>query len=231
MDFSKREQRIQWLLAFTKKLLEKAVDAQNASLIIYAALECRNMLEKIEFDLLLVTNDNKDRNELVEVAKGKRGLSKANNDYKTLKYKYQVFFSAFMEAFQFPLPIKPFDFKQSEQIQASLGDYVHIYTKLTPDFDFNSKFVNDGLALISDAIHFIEDFCLKEDENGGTSITYGGLKLSSMPLEMAKLYDNWKNSAGTGVEAERQLREQIETIIKNEPKVDWNKELFNKKTT
>lgn len=130
-EYHKREPHNSWQLKHCEVLLEEAEKYNNTSLVLYAALEARNLLEKTEFDLMLMSTEKSEWEALSQMARGKYGLTKSNNKYKALKYRYQTFSEAITKVI-LDFSLKVYDYKASEELQNGLAEYVHIYTR-TPD--------------------------------------------------------------------------------------------------
>ena len=80
-----------WSLMHIDVLLNEANINQNVSFILYACLECRNLIEKIEFDLLMMSTNESEKPELISKMKEKTGIKNANKEFKTLTYRLQTF--------------------------------------------------------------------------------------------------------------------------------------------
>ncbi len=220
-----REHSIQWILQRTRDLLGKWTQVGDGSFILYAAFECRNMLEMLDFHLLWTGSEDSEQEGLIELAKGKRGIPNSNRQYKILNYKYQEFWAALADLVNFPGEIARYDYKRSGELQEELGEFMHSYTKMNSDFLPNSLYMQEGKSLVNSTIKFIQDFCLHKDHTGKNAIMYGGVKVSSLPPEIRGLYERWRFSSDTGTKAELRLREELSELMKNEPPVNWSEVL------
>jgi hypothetical protein len=193
-----------WLLMHIDVLLTEAKKNQNVSFILYACLECRNLLEKIEFDLILMSTNEKSWQDLIVKMKVKGGIQNANKELKTLKYRLQTFSECISKVSD--LPVKAYDYKRSEELQKGLSDYVHIYTRTQDELTFGSEFINNGIEKIEETKTFIKSFFVKSDD----SYTYGVLNFET--LKGGKFFDEftkWRNSVDTDTDA---LYERLKRI-------------------
>lgn len=222
-----RDHSLKWILSRTRDLLDKSAKHNDGSLMLYAAFECRNMLEMLDFHLLWTGSDESIQKGLIDLAKEKRGIPKANSSYKGLNYKYQEFWAALTDTVNMPGGLKRYEYKKSGQLQEALGEYMHSYTKKTDDFKLDSPYMKEAKRLINDTVDFIEDFCLKKDHKGQDAIIYGGDKISSLPDKVRGIYEEWRTSSKMGEEAERELRTKLREALRNEPPINWE-EAFKK---
>lgn len=185
-DYFKREHDLSYLMRHVEILLEEATTNESISSVIYACLECRNILEKIEFNLILMSTEEAEWSKIEEMAKGKSGIQKTNNEYKILRYRYQTFSEAISRVSD--LPVKAFDFKGSEQLQKRLSEYLHIYTKAPSDMSFYSEFIQKGIQAVKDTLDFVHNFFVK-DEQG---YSFGVLNFHTLNGSFKSEFDSWK---------------------------------------
>lgn len=186
-DFHKREPQNSWQLKHCEVLLDEAFTHNSTSLVLYAALEGRNLLEKIEFDIMLMSTDNTEWESLAQMAKGKNGLSRSNSKYKALKYRYQTFSEAIVKVI-LDFELNVYDFKTSEELQNKLAEYIHIYTRTPEELEYNSDFIQSGIKYINETISFVKSYFVVH--NYGYS--FGILNFSTLSGSMKNEFDKWK---------------------------------------
>lgn len=186
-DYHKREPHNSWQLKHCEVLLEEAVKYNNTSLVLYAALEARNLLEKTEFDLMLMSTEKAEWETLSQMARGKYGLTKSNNKYKALKYRYQTFSEAITKVI-LDFSLKVYDYKASEEVQNNLAEYVHIYTRTPDELEYTSEFVQTGVKCVNEAISFVKSYYVIHD-NG---YVFGILNFTTLSGSMKAEFEKWK---------------------------------------
>lgn len=186
-DYHKREPYNSWLMKHCEVLLEEASKYSNASLVLYATLEARNLLEKTEFDLMLMSTDRGEWQELANMAKGKHGLTKSNNKYKALKYRYQTFSEALVKVI-LDFELKVYDYKTSENLQTELSEYLHTYTRTPEEMEFSSDFIQNGISLVNKTLEFVKSYYVKKDDG----YVFGLLNFSTLNGSMKKEFELWK---------------------------------------
>lgn len=189
-DYQKRENNNTWLLKHIKVLLEEANKHQNISFILYAAFEARNLLEKTEFDLILMSQNSNKVKKLIDIAKGKNGLRRTNEKYKTLKFKYQSFNEALCSVIIDDVQVKVFDYKKSGSLQSDLGEYLHVYTLQDKDYNYNSSFFQSGIDLIKQTIEFIKSYYTKTDDG----YIFGIIQYDTIHGKIKDCFEKWRKS-------------------------------------
>lgn len=186
-DYHKREPHNSWQLKHCEVLLEEASKYNNTSLVLYAALEARNLLEKTEFHLMLMTTEKSEWDTLSQMARGKHGLTKSNNKYKALKYRYQTFSEAITKVI-LDFALKVYDYKASEELQNNLADYIHIYTRTLEELEYTSEFVQTGIKCVNEAISFVKSYYVIHDNN----YVFGILNFTTLSGSMKAEFEKWK---------------------------------------
>ena len=186
-DYHKREPHNSWQLKHCEVLLEEAVKYNNTSLVLYAALEARNLLEKTEFDLMLMSTEKSEWETLSQMARGKFGLTKSNSKYKALKYRYQTFSEAITKVI-LDFALKVYDYKASEELQNNLADYIHIYTRTLEELEYTSEFVQSGIKCVNEAISFVKSYYVIHDNN----YVFGILNFTTLSGSMKAEFEKWK---------------------------------------
>lgn len=185
-----------WSLMHIDVLLKESNTHHNVSFILYACLECRNLLEKIEFDLLMMSIDENEKLDIINKIKGKTGILNANKEFKTLTYRLQSFSECISKISD--LPVKAFDFKKADSIQKGLSEYLHIYTRTPEELSYESEFIQEGKRRIEETLSFINSYFVKQ----GNGNNFGVLNFKT--LRGGKFHDEflkWKNSVDTDTES------------------------------
>jgi len=207
-NFHKREQNISWSINQMKTLLTNAEKFKSSSFIIYAALEGRLIIERIEFELLIMAAHNSLDNSWKKIIESYKGIQKANSKYKALKYRYQSFTEAFSKTAVNGPTIKPFDFKKSEVIQARLSKYIHVYSKTNNELMFESEFMQQGIILVEETISFLENMFTLHNGKYILSI----IDFSTLKNGFETEFENWIKAKDTDVEA---LTNRLREIVNN----------------
>lgn len=184
-----RRQNLSWSIFQIKMLINEIIKNKSSSFISYAALECRIIIERLEFaPLVMAASSLEDESWKIEVERYK-GIQKLNSKIKTLRYRYQTFTTAFSEAIFENISLIPFDYKKAEDLQGDLAKYIHIYTKADEDFKYDSVYVKDGIKLLDKALDFLENSC---SVNNGAYFQ-GALDINSLSKEMRNEFNDWVN--------------------------------------
>lgn len=194
-DYFKRIQGVSWLIAHIETLITEAKTESSTSSVLYAAFEMRNLIEKICYDLILMSSNITEWEEIKRTAKGKQGIHRSNAKYKLLKYRFQTFSEAIGRLAN--LSIKAFDYTKAEELENDLGEYVHTYTRTQANMNFASDFIQEGLTKIEESLKFIKDYFVKENGNN----VFGILNFSTLTGDFKTEFDNWKIGTSTDTEA------------------------------
>lgn len=189
-----REHNIHWSINQIKTLITTAQSNQSSSFIVYAALECRNIIERIEYEILVIPNHEIYKNWEEEIKQFK-GIQKVNAKLKTLKYRYQTFTEAFSKAILKEYPIDAFNLKISESFENKLSKYIHTYYRSEEEIAFESEFMQNGINLMHEIIEFLEKF-----RNDGEFV-FGSLLFSSLKGGIKKEFESWLNSVDEDTES------------------------------
>lgn len=187
-----------WLIAQINLLLHSSQVLLDSSLVVYAALEARNLFERLEFELLATAAKGTDTEKFLEEIRGKTGIRQMNKEYKVLKYRYQSFSSVATKAILEGGTLNKFDYKRSEQYCAELSQYIHIYSRTREEMTFGSEFMNSGIKLIQECVDYLmTDFF--EVIDGG--LTYGVFGFDTLTPSVKQEFNNWLNGVDDDEEA------------------------------
>jgi hypothetical protein len=185
-DFHRREQNLAWSILHIKTLLDIAQKQKSSSLIIYAALEGRIILERIMFEILVMSAHDSMDLDWIDLIEEHNGIQKVNSKYKALKFRYQTFTEAFSTIILDDFSLKPFDFKKAEDFITKLSQYIHIYTRKQDEILFESEFMQSGVTLILEIIYFLENmFTLHDNQYVFGTVNFSSLK-NGMEIEFEK---------------------------------------------
>jgi hypothetical protein len=207
-----RHQNLSWSINQIKLLINQAKKDRSATFIIYAALECRNIIERIEFELIVIAANNSLDLTWQDLITEYKGIQKVNSKYKALKFKYQTFTEAFSKVINSEFTIKAFDFKRAEALQDKLSQYIHLYTRETEQLSYGSEFIQAGLKLIEGTIPFLENMFTLHNDN----YAFGILDFSSLKNGFEVEFQNWLKSVDENVDALTERLRIIATKIKDE---------------
>lgn len=204
----KRNQNLSWSIKQIKVLLNQAKRDGSATWIIYAALECRIIIERIEFELIVMAAHNSLDLSLQDLITEYKGIQKVNANYKALKFRYQTFTEAFSKVLISNHSIKAFDFKSTEDFQDKLSQYIHIYTRKTEELQYDSEFIQAGVNLIEETLSYLENMFTIQNDN----YIFGVLDFSSLKNGFEIEFQQWLKSVDENVDA---LIDRLKLISKN----------------
>jgi len=204
----KREHNLHWTVLQMRTLLGNALKLKSSTYISYAALEARMIIERVEFEILVMAAHESLNTDWQELIEKQNGIQKVNSKYKALRFRYQSFTEAFSKVILIDSPIKPFEFKKAEEFQSKLSQYIHIYTRKPEELLFESEFMQTGVKLIEGTIAFLENMFTIHDNN----YVFGVLNFSSLKNGFEIEFNNWLNTLDEDVEA---LTERLHKIASN----------------
>lgn len=177
-----------YLLRQVTELLKIAKKYNNSSSLIYACLECRIALELLDLNLILHSVKREEREQIVEDSKPKNGIDRVNRRIGSLKHKYQLFFQAVCELFEFGNEY--YDYKKSKDLQYKVSRYIHSYHMSDEQLKFDSKNMQNCLKLIEEVDSFIKSSL--PIENGSYIVL--GIEIETLPDEDKAVLEDWKTS-------------------------------------
>jgi hypothetical protein len=177
-----------YLLRQSLELVNIAKQHKNPSPLIYASLECRIALEIMDLNLILSTVKPEDREQIMEDSKPKNGIDRVNRRVGSLKHKYQLFFQAIHELYDFDN--KYYDYKKSKDLQYKLSTYIHSYHMTNKELEFDSENMQNCIKLIEDVDCFIKTSLPLKDN----VYIILGVEIETLPDEDKIVLNEWKNS-------------------------------------
>lgn len=207
-DFGVRFQNFHWSKITIENLLEQSKKQKNSSTLIYAALECRIIIERLEFETIVISANSRFTIEDFNDIKKQHGIQRANKQYNALKYKYQTFSEAFSQVVTPELRLKAFNYSKSDKIKDKLSQYLHIYSRTDEELAFESSFIQQGYSDVQSAIDFLHSY-LSKNEDGYYS---GVLDFMTLPEPIRNEFVSWLNSSEQNIEG---LTERLIRIVKS----------------
>ncbi len=208
-DFHSRIQNPDWSIIHIKNLLELSRQNKNPSFVIYAAFKSRNLLERIEFELIIMSANSTFSIEDFENIKKMHGIKKANKKFNTLKFRYQTFTESFTKAVKPNLNLKTYNYKESDKLKEYLSQYLHLYSRTDNELEFESDFIQKGFQHIKASTDFIESYITK-NANG---IYFGVLDFMTIVEPMKIEFEKWLNETEQNNE---KLTERLLEIVNNQ---------------
>jgi hypothetical protein len=184
---SERYHEVSWMLIHSEDLEKKAIRQKDTSKVLYCCLELRNCLEMIDFHLLLASVPDSEHQKITEIAKNFRGNDKANKLLKALSYKTQIFYECICS--QLALPGVFFDYKKSNSLKTELCQYIHTYTRVPKEMEFDSSFIKAAFPLIKEVRQFIKASLISD----GESQIVQNIDYARLEPEDKTLLQEWKD--------------------------------------
>lgn len=207
-NFRIRFQNLSWSFITIENLLKQSRETSNANLLIYAAFESRHIIERIEFESIVMSANSRFTIEDFENIKKYHGIQKANKEFNALKYKYQTFSESFSKSVRPDLNLKVYDYKKAEEIKGKLSQYLHIYSRTDQELEFESSFIQSGFIEIESAIDFLKSFISLD----GDGYYYGILDFMTIADPMKNEFISWLNSSE---QKNDELTERLIKIVNN----------------
>jgi len=206
--FHERELNPSWSILQMKELLKIAIDQNSSTLISYATLEGRIILERIEFEIITMSAHCSEDSQEQDVIDKNNGIQKVSSKYKALRYRYQSFSEAFSRVMLDEYSFKYFDFKSAENLQSRLSQYLHLQTRKPNDFSFESDFIQTGINLINETITFIEK--LYNAYEG--KFIFGTFDIDTLKNGFEVEFENWLKAVDNDVDA---LTNRLKKIVED----------------
>lgn len=187
-----RQHSFHWNCIQIESFLKNAIEKESTSYISYAALEGRIAIERIEYELLVIGTQKHLSDEWMNLISGYKGIDKANNKYKSLKFKVQTFTEAFAKTFT-EFPLKAFDFRMASDYESKLADYIHLYYRCENDLKFESDFMQKGIDLIKELIDFLKNLFMEFQNN----YIFGVVDIRSLMNGAVEVFKDWLNNKST----------------------------------
>ncbi|MDD4438160.1 MAG: hypothetical protein PHS04_09025 [Tissierellia bacterium] len=203
-----REHNLHWSVLQLSTLLGNAIEKNSSTYISYAALEGRMIIERVEFEILVMAAHESLNTDWQDLIEKQNGIQKVNSKYKALKFRYQSFTEAFSKVILIDLPLKPFEFKKAEDFQSRLSQYIHIYTRKPEELLFEGEFIQSGIKFIKETISYLENMFTIQDGN----YVFGVLNFSTLKNGFEFEFNNWLKTVDEDVEA---LTERLHKIASN----------------
>jgi hypothetical protein len=189
---NKRLEEATWLYSHIPTLLANAIHFRDSSLVIYACFETRNFLEKIEFYIIMAALTETDRAKYFKDLEKKGGLSSGfGKIIKQRAHTYITFMNALCKAKNVPFrALGYFDFRTSTRLTTELSQYCHLYSRLQPDLEFESDFIQNGLQLPGRVFQFLREKQVLDDVHG---ITITGIPPTLLKGDSLIILENWRS--------------------------------------
>jgi hypothetical protein len=142
----------------------------------------------MDLNLILSTVKPEDREQIMEDSKPKNGIDRVNRRVGSLKHKYQLFFQAIHELYDFDN--KYYDYKKSKDLQYKLSTYIHSYHMTNKELEFDSENMQNCIKLIEDVDCFIKTSLPLKDN----VYIILGVEIETLPDEDKIVLNEWKNS-------------------------------------
>jgi hypothetical protein len=188
---TKRMEMGTWLYAHIQYLVVLAKKYRDPTMVIYACFETRNFLEKLECEIILAALTEEERLKYLPEIEKMRGLTAAfGNVIQEKAYTYISFMNALCKAKSVPFkPLGNFDFKISNRYKTELNDYCHLYSKSQNDFEFDSSFIQNGLALPKKIFDQLKVLKVLNDVTG---VTITGIAVSALKGDSLVILERWR---------------------------------------
>lgn len=209
MDFNPfiRRQYYTWNITQLGVLLSNAKAMKSSSYVSYAALEARMAFERVEYELLRIAAQDEPTDEFNKRVDSFKGLSRTNQKYGVLKYRYQTFSEVFASEIG-QIKLKAFDFSRVEKLENRLAGYIHIYTRNDNDFIYESSFIQQGISLLNEVISFWKEILIEVDGKH----TFAIICRESLKNGAEQVFDEWLRMKDDNIEI---LRGKIKELIRN----------------
>jgi len=182
-----RKQNLSWSIIQIKLLLNQVEKQKSSTILSYAALECRIIIERLELTPLVMAASSLENDSWMNEIEQYKGIQRVNSRLKSLRFRYQTFTAAFSDAMVENCPLVPFDFTKAEDLQSRLAKYLHVYNKSDDDFLFGSEFVQEGINIVKETLEFLENSCAKDAD----SYVQGIIDFETVSPEIKNEFNDW----------------------------------------
>ena len=189
-----------WLIIQARDLAALAAETRKSSLLVYSALEARNAIEQLWFDILLVLHRGEVTMEFVEKVRRRRDGVFAAIREAAPEYRKLVAFSALCMQLDSrrPVDIIAWDLGRLKKWWHALSGYCHSQLEPLTTLD-DPKWIDAGLALVTEVFGYFR----QQMSQGATGI----MRFDDMTPEARRVWDDFV--AGKIDEEQAAIRLQI----------------------
>lgn len=206
-----RVNQITWQIEYIKMMLVSAEERRNPNISIYACFETRNLLEKIEFDIVMAAMSAEERELHFDNMQKINGSKNTFSNLSDASFsKYFSYLKALCNVHKVPPP-SDFDIKIANKFKVELNSYCHLYSCDQEDFEYGSPFNATGESICKQVLAYLKD-CGFIKEDG--SVTIIGTTVSELDEKSEGLFTKWKkNEIKTEADLFELLQAQYEKRI------------------
>ncbi len=182
----KRHCESAWFIIQAKKLTDLAKEFKSTSALVYAALEARNAVEQLWFELIRTCHRVEISKELLEECRKTDGIFRVMQETEP-DYRKLVRFVSICGLVDKKMPkVIEWDLKRLKHFWHSLSKYCH--SPMKPDDTFEStEWFNEGVSLIYEIYQYMSS----NMERAFTGI----MTLQSMPEEVRHVWEDFKSNS------------------------------------
>ncbi len=181
--FLNRNVTTEWHLEQAKRLHRMALEEASSTALVYAALEARNAIERLVFEMSVLATGGQFTDEQLRMTRRQHGmyqlLVSAMEDYRKHIEFQNLLLRASRDTLQFPIP----DIRRCKRLTTELSDYCHCQLDGSETVENSSgHWFIKGISLVEDACDFLEELIRGP---------LGSVHVASMPPEVKQAYDSF----------------------------------------
>lgn len=193
----KRHCKADWLILQAKCLADEAEKNSNASALIYAALESRNSIEQLWFELIMVCQSGRISKQTLQQCRKKDGIFETMRLTEPYYFK-AVQFTNLATSLDIGAPkVIEWDLRRLKRFYSSLNQYCHSQLHSSDTLD-DPKWFERGIALVMEVFEYMS-------QNMKSAQT-GILNAATMTKYARDIWEDFKNEKITPDQAKTRLK-------------------------
>lgn len=179
--FADRDVTAEWHLGQAQQLCNAALERQSATALVYAALEARNGIERLVFEMSVLATGGNLTNEQLQIARNQHGLYRLLEEAMGAYRRYFEFMNMCLEVSGADAQIAVPDIRRGKRLTTALSSYCHCL--LDPNTTVRAHrdaWFTQGVAKVQDACTYLEQLI------GGCR---AAIQPDTMPPEVKELLD------------------------------------------
>lgn len=179
--FENRDVTADWHVAQSRRLVDVALSQGSSTALVYAALEARNAIERLVFEMSVLATGGKFTPDQLSAAQKKNGLFRLLDEALHNYRRYIEFQNVCMDLMGNPLRFPVPDLRRCKRLRTDLSSYCHC--QLDPQFtihDSAGQWFITGIDIVKQACDFL-DLLL--------AAPFGVISPGSMSAEVREIFD------------------------------------------
>lgn len=181
--FNNRDVTADWHVMQSRRLIDVAFSCGSSTALVYAALEARNALERLVFEMSVLATGGKFTSDQLSTAQKKDGLFKLLDEALNNYRRHIEFQNICMELMKTPLRFPVPDIRRCKRLRTDLSSYCHC--QLDPNVTVNDPsghWFEAGIDIVRQTCDFLDPLL---------TAPFGVMHPGTMPAEVREIFDTY----------------------------------------